>query len=268
MADALNRRLHDTHADTAQPTVKATRDQDVSAGDLIMSRTNDATIPLRPAPGRAAAGQADQVRNGNRWRVAAVDPDRNRLAAERLTDGARVVFDGDYLREHVTLGYAATVHAAQGVTADASFAILGEHATRAMAYVAMTRGRDTNEAFLYQPITGEADHQHTAPVTEPEIHRLGRGNAYSAGHHFRQILIHDERPHTMHDYAERTPTQHLPTEIAELLARNEARRIRRGALWREQTARVRRYRDGYEHATTAIAATQEASSFETDGLEL
>jgi hypothetical protein len=51
------------------------------------------------------------------------------------------------------------------------------------------------------------------------------------------------------------------------LARNEARRIRCGALWREQAARVRRYRDGYEHATTAFTAAREASS-EAGGLEL
>jgi hypothetical protein len=82
------------------------------------------------------------------------------------------------LREHVTLGYAATVHAAQGVTADDCYAILGERASRAMAYVALTRGRNTNEAFIYQPVTGEADHQHTPPVTEPESHTLRRGNTY------------------------------------------------------------------------------------------
>jgi len=29
-----------------------------------------------------------------------------------------VVFDGDYLRENITLGYGVTVHSAQGVTAD------------------------------------------------------------------------------------------------------------------------------------------------------
>jgi hypothetical protein len=32
---------------------------------------------------------ADPVRNGNRWRVAAVDADRNRIAARRLSDGVR-----------------------------------------------------------------------------------------------------------------------------------------------------------------------------------
>lgn len=123
-----------------------------------MSRANDATIPVAPSP-RHTAAAVDQVRNGNRWRVAAIDAETNRLAAERLTDKARVVFDGDYLTEHITLGYAATVHSAQGVTADSCYAILGEGASRAMAYVAMTRGRHNNEAFLYQELRQEADHE-------------------------------------------------------------------------------------------------------------
>ena len=86
------------------------------------------------------------VRNGNRWRVAAIDTKTNRVAAERLDDHARVAFDGDYLREHVSLGFAVTVHSAQGVTADASHAVLGENTSRPLLYVAMTRGRHTNIA--------------------------------------------------------------------------------------------------------------------------
>ena len=65
-----------------------------------------------------AARPSFRCANGNRWRVAAIDPDTNRLAAERLTDAARVVFAGDYVGEYVTLGYAATVHSAQGVTGE------------------------------------------------------------------------------------------------------------------------------------------------------
>ena len=57
--------------------------------------------------------------------MAGIDPNTNHLAAERLTDQARVVFEGDCLKDHVTLAYAATVHSAQGVTADSSHAILG-----------------------------------------------------------------------------------------------------------------------------------------------
>jgi ATP-dependent exoDNAse (exonuclease V) alpha subunit len=268
MADALNRRLHDAHTTPGAPTVRVVRGQSVSVGDLIMSRTNDASIAVRAGSDRPATDQPDQVRNGNRWSVTAVDPTGKRLAAQRLGDGARVVFDGEYLGEHVTLGYGATVHAAQGVTADASFAVLGEQAPRAMAYVAMTRGRATNEAFLYQRVTGEADHQHTTPLTVPGIHVLRRGNSYSAAHHFRQILARDERPHTMHDHAERTPAEHLPTVIADLLTRNDQRRTARRAAWQEQSSRAQAFQTRHDRATTAIAAAQEASSFETDGMEL
>lgn len=44
----------------------------------------------------------DPVRNGNRWRVIAVDTEHHRIAARRLGDGARAAFSGDYLHEHIT----------------------------------------------------------------------------------------------------------------------------------------------------------------------
>jgi len=88
------------------------------------------------------------LRNGNRWRVAAVDGDRNRIAARRLSDGARAIFDGDYVRAHITHGYAVTLHAAQAVTADTSHAVLGENTSRAALYVAMTP--ESNSAYLYE----------------------------------------------------------------------------------------------------------------------
>ena len=75
---------------------------------------------------------ADPVRNGHRWQVFAVDTEHNRIAARRLDDGARAAFTGDYLREHITHGYAVTVHSAQGVTADATHAVLGENTSRAL----------------------------------------------------------------------------------------------------------------------------------------
>ena len=33
--------------------------------------------------------------------MAAVDAARNRIAARRLSDGARAIFDGDYMREQI-----------------------------------------------------------------------------------------------------------------------------------------------------------------------
>lgn len=103
------------------------------------------------------------------------------------------MFEGDYLREHITLGYAATLHSQQGVTADTSHAILGETATRAAAYVAMTRGREANHAYIYTREAGEADHEHRHVLADTEVHQLRRGNKYSAAHLFRAILANDDR---------------------------------------------------------------------------
>jgi hypothetical protein len=52
IADALNRRLHDTL--TAEgPTVQAAREQTIRAGAIIISRHNDdARIPVHAAPPR------------------------------------------------------------------------------------------------------------------------------------------------------------------------------------------------------------------------
>ena len=55
------------------------------------------------------------MRNGNRWCVTQISPGNNRLAARRLDDNTLAVFDGDYVREHITHGYAVTVHSGQGV---------------------------------------------------------------------------------------------------------------------------------------------------------
>lgn len=79
MADALNRRIHDDTIDADAPTVTAARGHRIAEGDLMLSRRNDPTIDVWQATDRNAA--ADPVRNGDRWRVAAVDPATDRIAA-------------------------------------------------------------------------------------------------------------------------------------------------------------------------------------------
>ena len=92
------------------PDVRVARDQDVQFGDIIISRNNDSSITVAPGSGYQRGERIDQVSNGNRWRVAMADPATGQVAAERLTDQARVLFEGDYLNEHITLGYSGTVH--------------------------------------------------------------------------------------------------------------------------------------------------------------
>ena len=129
MADALNRRLHDDTVDNDAPTVTAARGQRIGVGDLIISRRNDPTLGVYDATDINTPAR-DPVRNGHRWQVFAVDTEHHRIAARRLDDGARAAFTGDYLREHITHGYAVTVHSAQGVTADTAHAVLGERTSR------------------------------------------------------------------------------------------------------------------------------------------
>src|SRR6202030_4860060 len=97
MVDALNTRLHDTGAAANGPTVGAARDQVVGVGDLIMSRNNDVTISVRPRA-QHRGGRVDQVRNGNRWRVARVDSATNRGAAAPPTAAERGGVEGWDLR--------------------------------------------------------------------------------------------------------------------------------------------------------------------------
>jgi conjugative relaxase-like TrwC/TraI family protein len=238
MADALNHRLQ--HALTVEgPAVHADRDQEIRKGDIIISRRNDATVDVRPGPRHQRGEHISQVRNGNRWRVAGLDAATGRIAAERLTDKARAVFENDYVRNHITLGYAATVHSAQGVTADTSHAVIGETATRAMAYVAMSRGRDDNHIYIYSRAAGEADHEHRHLLDAAEVHQMRRGNKYSAAHSLRMILANDDRPLTMHAHAERAARHQLPLVVADLLERNVQRRSHRRDAWRRHAAAER-----------------------------
>ena len=109
MTDALNRRLHDELIAADAATVTAGRGHHIAKGDVIISRRNDPAIAVYDAADINTPA-ADPVRNGQRWHVLAVDPDHDRIAARRLDDGARTVFSGDYLHQHIHHGYAVTVH--------------------------------------------------------------------------------------------------------------------------------------------------------------
>ena len=81
--------------------------------------------------------------------------------------GPRRSLKNEYLREYVSLGYAVTVHSAQGVTADTAHAVLGEYTSRSLLYVAMTRGRHTNSAHLYERTVGQSEYGHQQPEAHP-----------------------------------------------------------------------------------------------------
>jgi hypothetical protein len=60
--------------------VAAARGQRIAVGDVILSRRNDPTLGVFDAT--HINKPADPVRNGNRWRVYAVDTEHDRIAAQ------------------------------------------------------------------------------------------------------------------------------------------------------------------------------------------
>jgi DNA primase catalytic core len=109
-----------------------------SVGDAVITRRNERTIPI---------GAADWVKNGDRWTVTAVH-DSGALDVVHGRTGRHVTLPVGYVTQHVTLGYATTVHGAQGVTADVCYAIATGAETRQLLYVALTRGRHANHVFV------------------------------------------------------------------------------------------------------------------------
>ena len=69
----------------------------------------------------------------------------------------------EYLGEHLDLVYAVTAHRAQGDTVDTSHVVVTPGTTRENLYVTMTRGRESNIAYV---ALDQPDGSHTTP--EPD----------------------------------------------------------------------------------------------------
>jgi hypothetical protein len=207
MADALNQRIHRDTIAADEPSIAGARGHRIAVGDVILTRHNDTSIPLRNIDDPAA--EESPVRNGQRWEVVQINTETNQLAARRRHDNTLAVFDGGYIREHITHGYAMTLHSAQGVTADTAHSVLGENATRALAYVAMTRGREVNVAYLYRDV---GKHEHSDEAAEAG-HVARRGGSQLAARMLRTIVANGQQPETAHNVAALSGHEMLPMRI-------------------------------------------------------
>jgi hypothetical protein len=115
----------------------------------------------------------------------------------------------------------------------------GENTTRALLYVALTRGRESNTAYLYQRTAGEADHQNREPK---DVHLARRGSNRDAAHLMRNIVAaNDGRARTAHDVTATTERGHLPEPVGSLVDRRTravGRRRRDYSNWQKLTKTV------------------------------
>ena len=160
---ALNSRAHDHRVEVGevQPGGAELAGQIVGVGDVVLT-----TAPDR----RQVADNGRWVLNGDRWTIERIGPNTS-LAVSHLDHGGRLVLPSDYVAEHVSLGYAATVHRAQGTTTERCHLLADEHLSANHLYVGMTRGRGANHAYVVVDDNGP-DHD-CAPGAEPEP-RSGR----------------------------------------------------------------------------------------------
>jgi DNA primase catalytic core len=170
----LNTRAQAHLHDGNQPThsVSLADGSTAAVGDVIITRLNDR---------RLRTSGTDWVRNGDRWTITGIATDGT-LRAVHQTNRQQVILAASYVSESVELGYACTIHGAQGVTADVLHGIATGAETRQQLYTMLTRGRHAN-------------HVHLEVVGDGDVHSLIRPDAIippTATDLLERILAHDE----------------------------------------------------------------------------
>jgi conjugative relaxase-like TrwC/TraI family protein len=145
-----------------------------SVGDVIITRANDRRLRL------SATGW---VKNGDRWTITRVGKHGD-LAVRRTRSHRTVRLPLDYVREATGLGYATTIHAAQGVSADTMHGLVTGQESRQQLYTMLTRGRHANH--LYLQVVGDGD-PHTVIRPDTISPRMPTET-------LQQIIARDEAP--------------------------------------------------------------------------
>jgi conjugative relaxase-like TrwC/TraI family protein len=167
-------------------------DRHTTTGHASRIGSGDRVVTRRNVPGL-------EVANRDTWTVTGVHRDGSvTVTGER---GERVL-PADYVRQHLELGYASTVHGVQGETAATAHLAVGEHTGAASAYVGMTRGRNANTAHLVADSVEEAKEQWVAVFVRD---RADLGPAHAAELAAREA----DR------YARLRPLEHVLAELSD-----------------------------------------------------
>ncbi len=173
---ALNQRAQDHRLAGTAPgrQVELADGKQASVGDLIITRSNDRRLRI---------SATDWVKNGDRWRILNLTRTGG-LRVRHALNGRMVTLPADYVETFVELGYASTVHTAQGVTADTMHGVVTGEESRQQLYTMLTRGRSANH--IYVAVVGDGD-PHT--VIQPDNVHLR-----TATDLLEQILARDASP--------------------------------------------------------------------------
>ena len=162
-------------------------------GDVILARRNDRRI-------RDSLGGF--IRNGTILTITTRPTSAGTVTCVRKDTGATVVLNREYLSGCAELGYATTAHRSQGITVDTGHTVVTEgRLTRELFYVGMTRGRDTNTAYIIEPDIEPRRDERIDPTDLPRWPEI-----------LGQVLAAEGAEHTAHEtrqeLADSTDTLH------------------------------------------------------------
>jgi ATP-dependent exoDNAse (exonuclease V) alpha subunit len=164
-------RLNHTPALSEVPLADGNR---ASVGDVIITRCNDRRLRLTAT---------DWVKNGDRWTITAIGRSGD-LTVRHNRSRLTVCLPADYVQHSTGLGYASTIHAAQGISADTMHGLATGQESRQQLYTMLTRGRHGNH--LYLQVVGDGDpHSIIRPDTI---------SPHTPTETLQQILGRDEAP--------------------------------------------------------------------------
>ncbi|MEB0014817.1 helicase C-terminal domain-containing protein, partial [Glaciimonas sp. Cout2] len=70
------------------------------------------------------------------------------LTVSNQGTGGTITLPNDYVNSAVELGYASTIHRAQGMTADTAHVLADSSTSRELVYVGLTRGKHENRLYV------------------------------------------------------------------------------------------------------------------------
>lgn len=132
-------------------------------GQAVVTRANERRIRLGYGTG--------YVQNGDRWSVVGSTL-KGELVVRKTDGGAQVRLPGEYVEAHVEIGYASTIHRAQGATVDRAHLLISGHMSADALYVGMTRGRADNHVHVVKPVVREEHHDRTPALKWTPVESL------------------------------------------------------------------------------------------------
>lgn len=214
-------------------------------GDMILARHNQ----------HLDSGQ--RIINGQLLQLEGVHTDGG-VTARDLRTGEHLRIDSAYVRTFIQLGYASTVHRAQGMTVDTCHAVIRAGMDRSGLYVAATRGKKVNRLYA---VTDQA-----MPEGEADGFMAGDERAPSGLEVLQAVVARDTSQKSAFDMALAQQAEQLGTERLERLYRQGSELVRdQYAGWKMRCYFPDRFEPGSDEYKAVFNSFKRASEH---GIEL